>query len=297
MSDATEYMDDNDWGTLVASIEDQQCVVFLGAGASTVLEGEKGLPTGGALSEMLANECKYPGIDKRDFLRVCQYYELVRDGHRLRRSIIQKLDQPNLKPGVLHNLIAELPFQYVLSTNYDLMMEEAFRQKGKNPTVLVYDISADSTSGELLASETNPLIYMLHGTLKKANSMLCTEDDIVQFLACVMLGAPPLLKGLKQLFENHTILFVGYGLKDWNIRAMIRALRGTKRSKDIDYVRSFALQRYFEASEAADWNQSVMYWNRKENVHCMNVDAIGFFEELAKRFHEARANQVLQVAS
>jgi hypothetical protein len=117
------------------------------------------------------------------------------------------------------------------------------------------------------------------------SSMLCTEDDIVQFLACIILGDPPLLTGIRQLFENHTILFVGYGLKDWNIRTMIRALRGRKRT---GWIRSFALQRQFDTSEfaAADWQQSVLYWDKKENVRCMDIDAIPFLEELTRRYRE-----------
>ena len=70
---------------------------------------------------------------------------------------------------------------------------------------------------------------------------------------------------------------------------MIRALRGSGKRRN-DWVRSFAVQRKMDKSDttAADWQQSVLYWDRKENVHCLDWDAIEFFEELARRFQQSK---------
>lgn len=276
-------MTPDDWAILTESIRARECLVFLGAGASTVPDGEVGLPTGGKLSELLANDCNYPGIDKSDFLRVCQYYELVRDGHSLRRAIRKQLSIPGLKPGKLHTLLASLPLKAVFTTNYDRLMEQAFQIGGKLPQVAVYNINGPPVPSIDNFSDNSPLVYKLHGTIDDLPSMLCTEDDIVQFLACIISDDPPLIKGIKVLFENSTILFIGYGLKDWNIRAMVRAMRGIKRK---DWVRSFALHRRYDMSAAAtaDWEQSVMYWTKKENVNVLDTDAIAFVEELTAKY-------------
>lgn len=42
-----------------------------------LLGDRAGLPTGLQLSQIFAQQCDYPGIDKSDFLRAAQYYELV----------------------------------------------------------------------------------------------------------------------------------------------------------------------------------------------------------------------------
>ena len=279
-------MTPNDWTTLVASIRDQECLIFLGAGASTVPDGEVGLPTATDLARQLAQECHYPGPDLTDFLRICQYYELMQDGHRLRKSIIKKIAIAGLMPGKLHTLIAKLPIKFAFTTNYDRLMETALQIAGKRPQVAVYDINGRPQPNVNSVEVGTPLVYKLHGTMDDPSSMLCTEDDIVQFSACVLLGDPPLLTGIKQLFENHTILFICYGLKDWNIRTMIRALRGHKRK---GWVRSFALQRQLDMSDfgVADWTQSVMYWDKKENVHCLDFDAISFMETLLQHYDAA----------
>jgi hypothetical protein len=52
------------------------------------------------------------------------------------------------------------------------------------------------------------------------------------------------------------------------------------------YVKSFAVQRRPDDNpyHAAEWDASVLYWDRLENVHCFNIDAPGFMNELAKRY-------------
>jgi hypothetical protein len=279
----TSFMTINEWSMLVQGIRDEECLIFLGAGASTVPDGQVGLPTGGELSRQLAAECEYPGPDKSDFLRVCQYYELMQDGHRLRRSIIKKLSVPGLMPGKLHTLIAGLPIKCVITTNYDKLMELAFQIAGRQPQVAIYDINAEPSNRSVSITESTPLVYKVHGSMDDSSTMLCTEDDIVQFLACILNGTPPLLPLVRQLFENNIILFIGYGLKDWNIRTMIRAMRLKKRA---GWIKSFALQRQFDTSTvaAADWQQSVLYWDKKENVRCLDIDAIPFVEELGSVF-------------
>lgn len=208
----------------------------------------------------------------------------MQDGHSLRKAIRKELSIPNAEPGQLHNLLATLPIKYVLTTNYDRLMETAFSTAGKQVRVIVYDIHGTGPQSIEGATTGKPVVYKLHGTIDDLSTMLCTEDDIVQFLACIILGNPPLLQGIKQLFEDYTILFIGYGLRDWNIRTMIRAIRGINR-RDRDWVRSFALQRQRDLSETAvaDWKQTVMYWDKKENVHCLDTDAIEFVRELARR--------------
>lgn len=273
-------MSRNSWRALVASVAEGECLVFLGAGASTAQPGQVGLPTGGTLSTILAKECDYPGADKYDFLRVCQYYELEQDSHALRRSIQKKLSVPGLMPGRLHTLLASLPIPVVFTTNYDRLMEQAFQFAGKSPQVAVHNLRNPAPQTIDSVSKERPLVYKLHGTIDDLESMLCTEDDIVDFLASIILGNPPLLPFIKPMFAKRTILFIGYGLKDWNIRAMIRSLRGKKK----EWTRSFALQPLFDKSEIAkaEWNQSVMYWERMENVQVLDMEGINFAEELAR---------------
>jgi hypothetical protein len=86
-------------------------------------------------------------------------------------------------------------------------------------------------------------------------------------------------------------LFIGYGLRDWNIRAMLRAFRLTGPGKDV--MRSFAVQRSIPSEltddegrrkRLAEWRNSRKYWDKKENVQMINMSAIDFASKLHQRF-------------
>jgi hypothetical protein len=113
-------------------------------------------------------------------------------------------------------------------------------------------------------------------------TMVCSEDDVVQFLAGLLTGQPSLPDTITKLFSEQSLLFIGYGLKDWNIRVMLRAMRGKG-----EWAKSFAIQmRPIEPALASDWESSVIYWDKRENVTCFNIDALAFVEELARRYRE-----------
>jgi len=249
--------------------------------------GEIGLPPAGALAEELAIECDYRGPDQQDFLRVCQYYELWSDKDLLRKAIIKRLSPRGLMPGQLHRKLASLPVEYVLTTNYDNLMERAFETEGKQAVVAVHDIWADTAAQFDRGTVNKPLVYKLHGSMSSPRTMICTEDDVIQLLTGLIQGEPDLPALIRGLFPTHSILFIGYGLRDWNVRVMIRAMRAPKVGPE--WIRSFAIQRRpHDESLAVDWDRSVVYWDRRENIRCFDVDALEFVTELASRYHDEK---------
>jgi hypothetical protein len=280
-------LDEISWALIIDNIKDDICVPFLGAGASLGFEGKEGLPTAGQLAETLAAECEYPGPDRWDLLRVGQYFVTVKDPDRLRRSIRAQLNRPNVKPSRVHAAIAALPFSCVLTTNYDNLMETAFREAGKFPTCEVYSRKGDAKALDKNYTKKEPLVYKLHGSIDVMDTMVATEDDVVDFLACLLRQNPPLPSQIKTLITTSSMLFIGYGLKDWNVRAMLRALRSGGNSGSPD-LSSFAIQkRPADQHEALIWDMSVLYFDKKESLRCFNVDAVEFATELKERYENA----------
>jgi hypothetical protein len=272
----------DDWRLILRRIRSEKCVPFLGAGASLGNLAQPGLPTARRLAQTLAEECNYPGTDRTDFLRVAQYYTMAYDAHELRDSIRRQLRVRDLRPGLVHKTIAALPVPYVLTTNFDNLMERAFEEAGKSPQVAWYEIHGNIQELQR-ATVQEPLVYKLHGSLEKPNTMVATEDDVIEFLSCLLLGDPGLPAVVKQLFEQASLLFVGYGLKDWNIRVLLRALR--LRRIQTDDIACFAIQRRpDEPSLAAEWEKTVMYWGKRESLKCFDMDALQFVDELHQRF-------------
>jgi hypothetical protein len=276
--------DEDDWDFILRRVRANRCVPFLGAAASLGSTGRVGLPTGAELSDDLAAECRYPGPDRYDLLRVAQYFQMKRDGFELRDTIVRLLRARAAAPGPVHQSIAALPFPVVLTTNFDDLMERAFVDAGKTPAVGVYDLRANSSDLPIEPSAASPLVYKLHGSLDRPDTMLTTEDDIIDFLSALLLRNPDLPLSIKELFGERSILFIGYGLKDWNIRVMLRALRLTRRGGRRELA-SFAIQRRPQHDGLAkEWQEAVLYWDRNDSLRCYDMDAVAFATELQVRF-------------
>jgi hypothetical protein len=157
-------------------------------------------------------------------------------------------------------------------------MEAAFESQNKSPTVAIFDIWSRALSPFAPGTIKNPVVYKLHGTLAETRTMICTEDDIIEFSARLLQADPDIPSVIRDVFETNSILFLGYGLRDWNVRVMLRALRVRRGNRGVDWAESFAVQR-----RTADWDSVVLYFSDKENIKCFDVDALEFVEELCAR--------------
>lgn len=264
---------EKEWKLITERIIEGHCVPFLGAGASV----SAGLPSGRQLADRAAKVCDYPGPDSSDFLRVFQYFAMSKD-KTAPRNFLAKEFAPYETPGVIHTTIASMPFQYVLTTNFDQLMETAFRQEDKVPTVLTYQRRGNVFKEFGDVDAQHPVVYKLHGSIDKTASMVVTEDDVVDFLACVTTRDPELPPKIQALFAEQSVVFIGYALKDWNVRVLLRALRGQEPAS-----MCFAVQKRPDNHEAKEWEETVMHL-RRGLLHCYEVDAVWFVEELKRRY-------------
>ncbi len=130
----------------------------------------------------------------------------------------------------------------------------------------------------------SPLVFHLHGTLEQASSIVLTEDDYYDFMVNMSRDSSMIPPFIQEVIANHTLLFVGYGLRDRNLRVLLRGLvaaqEGVVRRAGVSVqlpptvdesrrhdVETY-LERYFEALELT------VYWGKKEQ----------FFEELRQRW-------------
>jgi hypothetical protein len=282
-------MNDGDWNFIIEKIKAGRCVPFLGAGASLGFDGP-GLPTGGEMAIALAKKCGYPGPDNRDLFRVAQFFEMVKDRDSLQKAISLLLHVPGAKPSIVHRTLARLPISYVLTTNFDNLMERAFEENDetKNPSTEIYRLRGDRQEVKV-ATVNEPLVYKLHGSMSSlpSHKLIVTEDDVVEFLCCLLLGDPPLPSVVKSLFEDNSILFIGYGLKDWSIRVLLRAIRGGRGGQS-PWIRSWSVQRRpVDPALTKEWEETVAYFDRKESLKCFDIDATEFANELLERYFSA----------
>lgn len=257
-------------GEMAQGFADGIVVPFLGAGVNACERppefkwkfGTSYLPVGPELSLYLAEIAGYPdnGRNERtNLLRVAQYLS-IKEGPAKVRDAIRKILIRNYQPTAVHRFFAGLPkllkeknyghevdgFQLlIVTTNYDDLLERAFRDAGVEFDVLVY--RADASRGWFwhikpdgkvmkieepnkytdLSLEVRPVIVKIHGAVNRGNrlddSYVISEDDYIDYLAGADLTnfLPVLIK--KELIASR-FLFMGYSLQDWNLRVFLKKI-------------------------------------------------------------------------
>ncbi len=160
-------------------------------------------------------------------------------------------------PTSIHRLFAALPAvlrergapqQLILTTSYDLALEEAFLAEGEEfdvvsylaagpnrgkfchvgPGMSAHVIDVPNTYATELDFEKRPVILKLHGGIdadpdRSWESFVITEDDYIDYLPQSELAtAVPV--GLAAPLRRSHFLFLGYRMRDWNLRLVLNRL-------------------------------------------------------------------------
>jgi hypothetical protein len=283
---------------------------FLGAGANTpgllpqdpFVPGQR-LPTGSELAEDLAQEFMYPGED-RDLVRVSQWVAIRLGPLTLYRYLHNVFDH-DYTPTALHRLMARMP-QYVreqqgleyplfITTNYDYALERAFEEAGEEYDLLTY-LAAGPDLGKFRHTTPDgeskvidrpnrykgvtllerPAIAKIHGAVARGvklpddDSYVVTEDDYIDCLTRtdIVTLLPP---SVVQRMQRCHYLFLGYSLRDWNLRAILHRIR-----RD----RALANESWVVSSRPDPLEEKA--WNNR-NVEMFEADLDDFAEELDAR--------------
>ena len=194
-------------------------------------------PSGAELSRRLADKCTYPYTDIENLQRVSLYFEYAKGRGQLIQAMKEQISDPGFDPSPALKMLAALPFRIVITTNYDDLFESALwdspalrNPRKKRPTVRVYRPGLNDPPEELPTedpSEERPLLLKLHGSFDKPESIVVTEDDYLNFIQKMSLGdrVHPIDLNIRGQFTKWPILFIGYSLKDYNFRLLMRTLR------------------------------------------------------------------------
>lgn len=232
-------------------------IPFLGAGASLVgrtpdkswsPKARAFLPSGVELAHHLAGQTMVPKEDPRDWdnlAKVCSYYAEV-SGRPALRDELREVLNGDYDAGPLHDLIATIPApQLIIVTNYDDLLERAFRRAGRPYDLVVYPADRKDVAGVLwwkhgapepviehardlyIDLTTTTVIYKMHGTIERESgewdNFVITEEDYIEFLSRMTSNeAVPAI--FYQHFKDRSFLFLGYSLQDWNLRVLLTNL-------------------------------------------------------------------------
>ncbi|HZU85447.1 MAG TPA: SIR2 family protein [Polyangiaceae bacterium] len=178
-----------------------QGALFVGAGISTTAGG----PTWDKLVEPLRKRLVPPTQEVSPPL-VAQFFRNQAGDHELFSHLRALLG--NLQPSAVHKALTALPVRVIVTTNYDSLIETAFRLEGRH----VHVIRDDHEIG--LWNEAEEVqVLKLHGDIDSARSLVLTEQDYFRF----MREHPAFKRKLVDLFCHRTVLFLGFSMRDPNV--------------------------------------------------------------------------------
>lgn len=287
----------------------QQGIVipFLGSGASLgarepgvkwACDQETCLPNANELAEFLARETTFPKNEPVDLAKVCQYYDIVAGRDPLDEKLHSLFDRDYPLTSLHHSLADLTTPLLIVTTNYDDLIERAL--KDKRPFDLVIHTVADEVGDRVLwlqHGEQEPVlinpnkldidlgkvtvVYKMHGTVDRRNAQrdqyVITEDDYIDFLVrMTRKKAIPAI--FAEPFQTRHFLFLGYSLRDWNLRVILsrvqkELVRRKARSRRRE-IKSWAIQYKPSPLEQRFWQE------RGVEVYDMDI------EEFSKRIKE-----------
>ena len=278
-------MNDNDWDQLLWAIEEERCTPFLGAGACV-----PALPTGLTLARKWTEEHGYPLPDSDDLARVAEYIAVeqvpMAPKHAIRRRFLEATP-PVFEGDEPHAVMARLPIPVYLTTNYVDYMAEALRKAYRNPRV---DFCRWTTTPAVknhpsqlpkafVPSATEPVVYHLHGHIDIPQSLVLTETDYVAFLVEIA-RRRVLPHQIEKALANGSLIFIGYGFRDWDFRVIFRGLVAAQEA-----VRELGVTVQLETDDQPSRDYLEKYFDELDlRVYWGNAGA--FAAELGRRWQE-----------
>lgn len=212
----------------------------------------------GALAERLASRFHVPAEEATELAHVAQYVALTKGSGPLYDELHALLEAGGA-PTAVHRFFAALPrllrerglpHQLLVTTGYDLALEQALLEAGEEFDVVSYvasgrargrfcHVEPDGTTHVIdvpntyateLSLARRTVVLKLHGGLdpdpaRERESFVVTEDDYIGYLGSTDVAAAIPVALAATLRRSH-VLFLGYRMRDWNLRLVLGRLWG-----------------------------------------------------------------------
>ena len=220
---------------IVESASSGRAILFLGAGVHWAPPAGSPYqyppnhrpPSGGELSEELANQTdfrtRFPQESPKNLQRVAAYYELVNDRKTLIDYVHQRVEHGK-RPSAALRALAALPFQMVITTNYDSLFERAALMGNRQPQLIHYETGEEQRPREVQETADAPALLKLHGDVNLRDNVVITDEDYIHFVLRMADKVSPVPDSFRANLRRWPLVFIGYSLLDYNLRLLLRTL-------------------------------------------------------------------------
>lgn len=198
------------------------------------------------LAQMLDKGCKYKNKFPNERCLELQRVSLCYAEDFGRNKLVGTLNRylrDGKKPSPALMMLAGLPFKIFITTNYDHHLESALSKHDKDTVTFVYDPDTNKPTPDMFEDPTSerPLLFKMHGDLKQPDSIVITDEDYITFVQR-MSDKPanyPVPETVRFRMKKWPILFIGYSLRDYNLRLIFRTLRW--RLDEANFPRAYSI--------------------------------------------------------
>jgi hypothetical protein len=297
-------MKERHWISLVTSIRHGESVLVLGpeipagvaVGAPADVSDQSFVE---ALTAKLASELEDDNrrVMGNTLAAVAQQYEDSEGSNVLRATAQKFYRSPRFVPSAVHDALGSLPFSLILTTCQDDLLAQALKAAGKEPIGQRYHLRGDKRDNPeflLPGSPQAPLVYHLFGDAQEPNSLVLSENDLLDFLVAIVSERPPLPNSLVRALKRvgQSFLFVGFGIRHWYLRVLLKVL---VRALELHRTGSAIATEPLRGLSEVDREQTILFYQRGTRIELEDADTGAFLAELAGRL-EAEGGVAEQTA-
>jgi hypothetical protein len=192
----------------------------------------------------------------------------------------------------LHRNLAKLPFYFTIMSTPDNMLCEALRGEDKEPVIECYNFRGENPEMVQMGTQKNPLVFYLYGTIDEPESLVLTENNLIDFLAAVIAKNPPLPRNILSELrnKNKSLLFLGFGFKHWYLRILLHVLQGRDKES-----RSFALEQ-FTPRNIEEFQRTILFFRTSDyKIQICEMGLKNFVRDLRERYEKRIADKASKV--
>ena len=195
---------------IINASQNNSLTFFVGAGVSAL----SGAPKWSQLIDDICHELgKEPKGDytSDEYLRIPQmyYYSIDKNNEKYYTFLRKCFEKDQLVPNAIHKMLLSLNPCSFITTNFDELLEDSAIQSAQGFKSIACDSEIASINGDRY-------ILKLHGDLKHKN-IVFKEEDYLNYSEKFKLTETV----LKSIFSMNTVVFIGYGLNDYNIKLVL----------------------------------------------------------------------------
>lgn len=163
------------------------------------------------------NENRIKKTSGKNAIKLAEEYKVIFGQHKLDKLIEMNLSDENYKPGELHKMLLELPWNDVFTTNYDTLLERAIQlikiQNRRNYKIVL--------SQKDLPGSTRPRIIKLHGSIPNARPYIISDEDYRTYPKTYA----PFVNTVQQAMLETQLCLIGFSGDDPNFTNWLGWLR------------------------------------------------------------------------